>query len=643
MLNRPVNSTLIALLYPLFALFIVALSSCGTIEPNAVAQPARNQPLQKQPAAEVTAKDLIAKAQQKKSPERDHLLLQAAQLSQGKADRVRNLLNEIDSTKLSEPAFATYSELQASVELNSGNLDGARRILTNQRLERQLNALDVEQEARLREARAQVFERSGQLSDSVSERIGLSALLTDSSATNLNQEALWRTLLSMPLGELQNQAARSGGIAQGWYSLAALSKNNTQDLEGQQAQLSQWLKQWKNHPANGNLPKDLSLLQHMINQQPKNIALLLPLQGRLGEAGAAVSDGFFAAYYQAISTSANTSSGQRQVPVIRQYDTSKGAMIAYQQALAEGADIIIGPLDKEDVNQISRATPFSVPLLSLNYVSLSDPQPKPESKPAPANFYQFGLAVEDEARQVARQAIQDGHKSALVVAPKQEVSERSVQAFNDEWLKLGGTLVNRIVFTDQAFFSEALRSTLLVDDSSARMTQLKQQLGTKFEFTPRRREDIDMIFLAVTPSQGRLIKPTLAFHYASAIPVYATSTIYSGEVDAANNEDLNGVLFSTIPWLFDNNNPEKQAIAQHTKSSAVYSRLHALGADAFHLYARLPQMQQAPQMRLYGATGSLHLLADGRIEREQVWARFHEGVAQPMVTVVNSDASTESK
>lgn len=639
MLNRPVNTTLLTLL-------AVALCSCSNIKQDRVApsqalksqtQAVKNQPPSPTTAA-ASAKDLISAAQLKKSPERENLLLQAAKLylAQGKTDRAHNLVNEIEAEKCSEPGFATYSELQASFALNSGNLDEARRILTNHRLERQLNALDVEQEARLRDARAQIFERSGQLAESISERIGRSAILTSNSDTSLNQEALWRTLLTMPLRELQTRSTQGGGITQGWYSLAALSKNNTQDLEGQQAQLSLWLKQWKNHPANGNLPKDLSLLQELIHQQPKKIALLLPLQGRLGEAGNAVSDGFFAAYYHSINVSANTPSGQRQAPVIHQYDTSQGAVAAYQKALTEGADIIIGPLDKEDVNQISRTAHFPVPLLSLNYASLSDAQAKP-------NFFQFGLAVEDEARQVARQAIQDGHRRALVVAPKQDVSERSVQAFSEEWQKLGGTLVNRIVFTDQAFFTEALRSTLLIDASSARMSQLKQQLGTKLEFTPRRRADIDMVFIAATPSQGRQIKPTLAFHYASDLPVYATSTIYSGEVDVANNEDLNGILFSTIPWLFDSNNPAKQAIAQHTKSSAVYSRLHALGADAFHLYARLPQLQQAPQMRLYGATGSLHLLADGRIEREQVWARFQGGLVQPMATLVDSNAILESE
>ncbi len=622
MLNRPTHCVFISLL-------AFTLCSCGgdaRVKPQEPAPVVKSdaQPATKSGAAIKDPKELIALAQQKKSPERDAFLLQAAEmyLTQNKVDKARNLIGEINAAQLAEQYLVTFSQVSAALALKDGDIERARRILTNPRVEQQLKALEPAQEAELRELRAQTFERNGQLEESIAERINASAVLTDSQKINSNQDALWQTLMILPLSELQANALKgSGGITQGWYSLAALSKNNTQDISAQLATLAQWQKQWKTHPAANNLPKDLRALQSINNQQPRKIALLLPLQGRLAVAGEAVSDGFFAAYYQHLNNN--------NLPSVRTYDSSKDAAAAYQQAVNDGADFIIGPIDKENVNTISKLPALRVPLLSLNY---PDQQP---SQPL-ANFYQFGLAVEDEARQVARQGIQDGYKRALIVSTAQEVSERSAQAFAAEWQKLGGTLIGKNTFASQDKFSESFRHLMLLDESQARATLLQQQLGTKFEFTPRRRADVNMIFMPVTPDQGRQIKPTLVFQYANSIPVYATSSVYSGDADAIKNEDLNGVLFNTLPWVFDNNNPAKQAIAQTTKSAAVYGRLHALGADAFHLYSRIPQLKQAPDMKLYGATGSLQLMPDGRIEREQMWAHFNNGLAEPLATVVDN-------
>jgi uncharacterized protein len=369
------------------------------------------------------------------------------------------------------------------------------------------------------------------------------------------------------------------------------------------------------------------LLPSTLAHQPKKIALLVPMQGRLAEAGIAVSDGFFASYYQ---------SGNNNLPKVSRYDSSQNPAAAYQQAVNDGAELIIGPLDKDGVNTISQLPSLKVPLLSLNYPDQQPVQPL-------ANFYQFGLAVEDEGRQAARQAMLNGHSRALIVSTPQEVSERSAQAFATEFQQLGGTITGKTNFASLDKFSENFSQVMLLNESKARATLLQQQLGTKLEFTPRRRADVSMIFIAVTPEQGRQIKPTLVFQYANNIPVYATSSIYSGTVDAIKNEDLNGVLFNTLPWVFDTANPVKQAIAQTSKSAAVYGRLHALGADAFQLSSRLAQLKQAPHTKIEGATGTLQLMPDGRIEREQMWARFNQGLAEPLATVVDANLQEASE
>ncbi|RYZ84675.1 MAG: hypothetical protein EOO68_31240, partial [Moraxellaceae bacterium] len=222
MLNRPTQCVFISLL-------ALTLGSCGgnarvkPSEPGAAIKSEAGVEIKTPSATTPDPQDLIALAQQKKSPEHETLLLQAAEiyLNQNKLDKARNLIGEQNATKLSEQNFVKFSQVSAAIALKEGDVDRARRILTIPRIEQQLKALEPTQEASLRELRAQAFERNGQLQESISERINASAILTDNQAADANQDLLWQTLMTLPLNDLKaNVAKGSGGITQGWYSLA---------------------------------------------------------------------------------------------------------------------------------------------------------------------------------------------------------------------------------------------------------------------------------------------------------------------------------------------------------------------------------------------------------------------------------------
>ncbi len=601
---------------------VFTLSGCGSnpTQPTKKATAAKTQP--KGPSAS----QLLELASQSQSPDRENLVLQAAQVyvESNKFTQARDLISDMNPDELPDQAYVKYTDVLSTLALHEGSNFLAHGILTKPRLEQQWQAMEPTTEIALREKRAQVFALLGEAQQSVNERIQLAALINNKEQRQANQDAIWQNLMSIPYTELQQLAKTEyGEAARGWYNLAAISKNNQIDLEQQREELQRWLREWRQHPAHGNLPNDLRLLQSLIDQQPRQIALLLPMQGKLAEASEAVSDGFFAAYYQALSNG-------RQTPEVRKYDSSTDVIAAYQQAVADGADLVIGPIDKEKVTELSLMPSLEVPVLALNY---------PDAPPAEPlrGFYQFGLAVEDEARQVARQAYLEGHRQAMIIIPRQEWSERSARAFADEWEKLGGVVVNRSQFTRGGNYPQLVKDAMLIEQSQVRARELQELLGVKLETSPRSRSDVDMIFLIADPAQARQIKPSFAFHYAGKIPVYSTSQVYSGEPNPKADRDLNGIRFNTMPWLFDTSSPEKKAVSQYTKSAAVYGRLHALGADAFRLYARLPQLEQVPQMRIFGVTGALRMLDDGRIEREQIWVRFRNGEAQPLPMVINAN------
>jgi len=295
--------------------------------------------------------------------------------------------------------------------------------------------------------------------------------------------------------------------------------------------------------------------------------------------------------------------------------------------------MVIGPLRKESVRQLQRQQRLAVPTLALNYGD--------EDRMNPAGFYQFGLAPEDEIRQIARTAWQSGHRSASVLTPDGQEYLRIQQVFTDAWQALGGTVINRTGFGDAANYPDTIARMLNTDASQARADQLLSTLPrNNMEFIPRRRQDIDFIFMQANPAEGRQLKPTLGFHFAGDVPVYAMPAIYDGGRGASNNRDLNGIVFVDAPWILTVNDPlQAQTLQAWPANSAAVQRLRAMGVDAYRLHARLAQMSNFPGIRIQGATGVLGMQANGGITRELLPARIVNGSPE-LIAQTSSTALT---
>jgi outer membrane PBP1 activator LpoA protein len=337
----------------------------------------------------------------------------------------------------------------------------------------------------------------------------------------------------------------------------------------------------------------------------------LPLQQT---AGLAIQEGFLSAYYEALAVS-------REVPIISVFDTSGllDVEAIYQDAVTAGADLIIGPLNKNLVNQLNAGNQLPVPTLALNYSD--SPQIVTD------NLFQFGLAPEDEISQAAALAWNSGHRQAAIIAPDTFDYVRLRTAFADAWQSLGGNVVSNATYGDTNDYSDVVKRLMAIDSSEQRAADLLDLLPrANLEFTPRRRQDIDFIFLMANPRQGRLIKPTLAFYFAGDIPVYALPSIFDGAIDSAENRDLEGIWFTDAPWLLDSTSPLRQrADAELRPVPGPLQRLRALGVDSFRLYPRLQQLANAEVPSIPGTTGMLSLLANQRIYRELEVARFRNG------------------
>jgi hypothetical protein len=448
---------------------------------------------------------------------------------------------------------------------------------------------------------------------SARERIYIDSLLTPDEKAQ-NHELIFSALLAVPANSLSKQAENAiTSDLRGWLSLAALTRQYQDDPLRQLQQLNNWKKLWSNHPASTQLPAGLQMLSRVVKEQPSAIALLLPLQGTLGPFGRAIRDGILAAHYD-----------QSNGTALRIYDTTNSDISStVDRAVSEGAELIIGPLSRENVSALATLD-LAVPVVALNRTIGATGNP---------DLYQFGLAPEDEMIQVAEQVNKEGYIKALTIAPEGEWGDRNVAVFRAHWESLGGILVEEARFSDQRDYSDLVKSLLKVDQSELRSKELRRITGQRFEFTPRRRQDIDFIFLLANPAQARGINPTLAFFYADDIPVYATSHVHEYSDSRIDNIDLNGIRFCDIPWKLASTGGLQSEVQDLWETSrSTYSPYFALGIDAYRLYPRLQQLKEIPGERLFGATGVL-TLKNNTIVRSLMWAQFKNGnvVSIPLV------------
>jgi outer membrane PBP1 activator LpoA protein len=398
----------------------------------------------------------------------------------------------------------------------------------------------------------------------------------------------------------------------GWLELGTLAVELERSPFSAAQRAKDWRARYPLHPANGALLDELLRESAVALEYPAEVALLLPLTGRQQAAAIAVRDGFLSAYFQQAAD---------QRPRVRVYDVAgQDIGAALVRARDEGAQFIVGPLTKDEVSGAAAIADGHVPVLALNFL--------PEGAQAPAGFHQFALAPEDEARQVARRVVADGRPRGVALVPTGEWGTRILGAFSDELALLGGEVLARGVYdpADNDYTPE-IQQILRLSDSRERYAQLSSALGVKLEFEPRRRGDVEFIFVAAQASQGRLIRPQLRFHYAGDIPTYATSEAF--EPDETANIDLDGIIFPDMPWMIANDPVSDElrgAVKQAWPARANRrGRLYAFGYDAYRLLPTLRARTAGQARRVPGMTGRLTIEPDGRIYRDLDWAQIRDG------------------
>lgn len=582
---------------------------------------------------------MIEKAKNLQSPQAETMLIEAANqlIEQDKLKEARQLLTSMDTSML--PATITADRVLAlsRIAIQQQKLDEATELLTTDThgLLTAANTLDGKRLNQISLLRAQVWEAQDNFLAAARERIFVAPMLETGDAQHENHQQIWQDLIQLPTESL-DELTKTIAIPeiQGWLELAWIYKGQQDDLDAQLKAIRGWQQRFAGHPAAQQLPDSVRMLTELSEKKPQHIALLLPLQGKYRQSALAVQNGFLTAHYAALrKLDPNT-----PPPEVTIYDSSDITRFqeTYQQAVREGADIIVGPLQKENVHQLA-ASPQSLPVTTI---ALNTDDATAET---PENLFQFGLTPEEDAREVAAQADRDHWQRAAVFYQLSPWGERTLAAFKDSWNTENSAINVTAHFDSAQGLAASVKKMLLIDQSEARAQQLKRIVGRNMEFQPRRRKDIDFIYLVATPEQGRLIKPLLNFYFAETLPVYSGSQIYSGEINPEKDRDLDGIAFCDLPWMLEKpDSMKKRMLEAWPKSNPRFFRLNALGVDSYRLHTRIQLLKQVPGAGLFGATGNLSIGPQNRIQRGLAWASFKGGKTTLLPKIIDTAAMEDN-
>lgn len=323
---------------------------------------------------------------------------------------------------------------------------------------------------------------------------------------------------------------------------------------------------------------------------------------------------------QAPQTQAVSATPANPAAELKIYDTTTQPMSQLlAQVQQDGATIVVGPLLKDNVEQVIKSN------TSLNVLALNQPE-KIENR---INICYFALSPEDEARDAAHHIHDQGKQTPLLLVPRGALGDRVVNAFANEWLKLGGGTVLQQRLGSTAELRGSVNSGISLSGTPVSTLPSAQDsaLGSPSDVPVSSTGGVDAAYILATPEQIAYVKPMIALRNGSqsGVTLYASSRSAQGTSGPDFRLEMEGLQYSEIPMLAGSNPELQQQALAAVRNDYSLARLYAMGADAWSLANHFSQMRQVPGFELNGNTGDLTATQDCVINRKLSWLKYQGG------------------
>ena len=432
--------------------------------------------------------------------------------------------------------------------------------------------------------------------------------------------------LSMLTSQERNLVKQYPDIAEdslAWLELVQMISVSAWAPEKLRLDLDNWSAKYPGHRA--TVLRNQFQPAACASANPISIALLLPMTSPFGKAASAFHDGFMHLHNGDHPSSR---------PLVSLYDFGHDTNTignVYQAAVEAGADLVVGPLGRDAVASLISQSTLTVPTLLLG---------SSDTEHSPKAFF-VDLSRRSEALSLVTHARARGLKNALVLYTLTKANKAAADTAVQAWRDQGGQITDAVIVDSTlSDFSEMISRMLGLSQIKAQTNALQDTLGDTLPLTvvPRIRRDLDVILLFTDRKTARLLKPQIDFHHAGKLPIYSPNSVFTGTPDPINDLDLEGVLFSDMPWVVRRTGrferSDKMLTDADPYQGSGVDRLYALGMDAYRLACEIRDLPQDSTRQVSGASGTYFLKAGG-IEKQPDWVIFRQGIPEPFTPVIS--------
>lgn len=410
----------------------------------------------------------------------------------------------------------------------------------------------------------------------------------------------YRSLAVMPINNVS---------VQGWWDLGRIVVTSNSQEE-RTTKFRRWKLQYPQHFAARFPPKHFQTQDSI----PRKIALLLPQTGPLSSAATAIQNGFMSAHLHAPS--------RDDLTIVVHDTTTTEITTLIKHVIDEGVDVIVGPLDKENVRRVLEKDDAHIPIVALN-------QPTSNSRlVSRRNLVRLAQVVEDDATAIANEVNFQNVRRVLLLLGRDYWCVRAAISFRNK-INDDVAIVAETRLSNLSDSTVSIANLLRVTQSNLRQAEVASITRRTIEFTARRRHDVDAIIAFVDQDEFAALSAGLHYHFAGDIPIILAEPTFRDLSRTGSYAD--GATFTATPaHLYSV--PLTAQIRESFADASVLFPLYVFGIDAYRTTMHIDEALRGGP--IFGYTGFLRQDDQGNLVRQPIWGMVQDRALKPRKHII---------